>query len=444
MSPYPPQSSVEVLRTSNVRSPENLVPLVDPNLSDQILVVHDSQSIDRVLVLNGFQFPLLERSGSLLSADDLQTTKRGKVADSIVAMDMLKSMEIDDQPAFIPVNHGFPTMSECEKGNDVPPTASYAQIVSRSGTQVVSEPVPSLDDVVVESSDVMVDKTGLFPLDELRVELMPNASASSLKVSKNEVYGPWMLANTRCRQPHKDVGRSKGMASTGAGIGGSRFTVLSDAEGAVSILDVANEKRRQRLASNGGKKPIARKNSGAGLKTCLKVRKVNVATLGATVLNVSASNLVGQLMRHWLPQRCVWLVVVSKDQPQLEKFLRNTWDMTADVESNGIDRALRFLIQLDIDMRAELEELKNMDVRFYRYLFTSCGNIDLSSVVRGQFKQCTSDMRQVLLAPVLDEESTLLPKGVCLEVEKIIRNFLWGHMEGLSGFILSTGRESAP
>ncbi|KAK9043056.1 hypothetical protein V6N11_071407 [Hibiscus sabdariffa] len=321
MSPYPPQSSVEVLRTSNVRSPENLVPLVDPNLSDQILVVHDSQSIDRVLVLNGFQFPLLERSGSLLSADDLQTTKRGKVADSIVAMDMLKSMEIDDQPAFIPVNHGFPTMSECEKGNDVPPTASYAQIVSRSGTQVVSEPVPSLDDVVVESSDVMVDKTGLFPLvsfsekvhdridhnmrrslivrlhvrsigyktflsrirvlwkphgafqDELRVELMPNASASSLKVSKNEVYGPWMLANTRCRQPHKDVGRSKGMASTGAGIGGSRFTVLSDAEGAVSILDVANEKRRQRLASNGGKKPIARKNSGAGLKTCLKVRK---------------------------------------------------------------------------------------------------------------------------------------------------------------------------
>ncbi|KAL4301735.1 hypothetical protein GQ457_10G007510 [Hibiscus cannabinus] len=139
MSPYPPYSSVEVL-------------------------LHDSQSIDRILVLNGFQFPPLERLGSLLSADDLQTAKRGKVADSVVAMDMMKSMEIDDQPACIPVSDGFPAMSECEKGNDVPPTASYARIVCRSGTQVVSEPVPSLDDVVVESSDVMVDKIGLFLL----------------------------------------------------------------------------------------------------------------------------------------------------------------------------------------------------------------------------------------------------------------------------------------
>ncbi|KAK8689869.1 hypothetical protein V6N13_088579 [Hibiscus sabdariffa] len=116
------------------------------------------------------------------------------------------------------------------------------------------------------------------------------------------------------------------MASTGAGLGGSRFVVLSEAEGAsmgpsgdkdgatvsgllqhapaatrmdgsvsespvapvgatdvrrasdgvvlsenvvgthaaVSILDAANEKRRQLLATNGGKQPIARKNSGAG------------------------------------------------------------------------------------------------------------------------------------------------------------------------------------
>ncbi|KAK8676597.1 hypothetical protein V6N13_142171 [Hibiscus sabdariffa] len=131
------------------------------------------------------------------------------------------------------------------------------------------------------------------------------------------------------------MGRSKSMAPTGVGILGSRFSVLSAVEdvglglgnakdgttystsllsdlvvpgrgvsltkvpvvhvGAngvhttpdgvalrenvvgshvvVSILDAANEKRRQRLASNGVKQPLARKSSGVGLSLGLKVRR---------------------------------------------------------------------------------------------------------------------------------------------------------------------------
>ncbi|KAK8669009.1 hypothetical protein V6N13_106451 [Hibiscus sabdariffa] len=85
-------------------------------------------------------------------------------------MDVLKRMGIDDHPVLIPAN---------EKGSDGPPQASYVRIMSGSGIQVVSDLVPSLDDV-----------------------------------------------------PREDVGRSKSMASTNAGIGGSRFSVLSEVEDA--------------------------------------------------------------------------------------------------------------------------------------------------------------------------------------------------------------------
>ncbi|KAK9031688.1 hypothetical protein V6N11_055980 [Hibiscus sabdariffa] len=74
-------------------------------------------------------------------------------------MDLLKGMEIDEHPA----SNGLPMMPRCEKGSDGPPQASYVRVVAGSVRQVVSDPVPSLDDVVVESDDVMVDMTGLFP-----------------------------------------------------------------------------------------------------------------------------------------------------------------------------------------------------------------------------------------------------------------------------------------
>ncbi|KAK9031687.1 hypothetical protein V6N11_055979 [Hibiscus sabdariffa] len=67
--------------------------------------------------------------------------------------------------------------------------------------------------------------------DEPRGESVSVASTSVSKVSEKEVYGPWMHANIHRRQPRKDEGWSKSMVSTGVGVGGSRFVVLSEVEG---------------------------------------------------------------------------------------------------------------------------------------------------------------------------------------------------------------------
>ncbi|KAK8578704.1 hypothetical protein V6N12_069048 [Hibiscus sabdariffa] len=69
-------------------------------------------------------------------------------------MDVSKGMEIDDHPSFLP---------KSDKGSDGPPQTSYARVVSGSGRQVVNDPVPSLDDVVVEAGNVLVDTTSTFP-----------------------------------------------------------------------------------------------------------------------------------------------------------------------------------------------------------------------------------------------------------------------------------------
>ncbi|KAK8608968.1 hypothetical protein V6N13_025277 [Hibiscus sabdariffa] len=165
MFPYPPPSSDELLRSSNIRSPDSMAPPAVPSV--------------RVLV------------------DDQQAVKRGKTLATVDTIDTSKGMEIH--------NH---------------PQASYAGIVSESGRQVASNTVPSLDDVIVESGDVIVDKTGLFPsgsvVDGHREELLSDATVAVPSTSEEEVYGPWMHANTRHWQPRKDVGRSKGMASRDA------------------------------------------------------------------------------------------------------------------------------------------------------------------------------------------------------------------------------------
>ncbi|KAK8568541.1 hypothetical protein V6N12_007089 [Hibiscus sabdariffa] len=150
-------------------------------------------------------------------------------------MDVLKRMGIDDHPVLIPAN---------EKGSDGPPQASYVRIMSGSGIQVVSDLVPSLDDVVMESDDVMGDTTGLFPLvsfsekvheridhnmhRSLIVHLLGRSIGYKTLVGRIRVL--WQAQGAF--QPREDVGRSKSMASTNAGIGGSRFSVLSEVEDA--------------------------------------------------------------------------------------------------------------------------------------------------------------------------------------------------------------------
>ncbi|KAK8625787.1 hypothetical protein V6N13_056947 [Hibiscus sabdariffa] len=213
MFPYPLHSLDEVSRTPNIRLLENIDSLVDPYLSDLVFTVNDSQLNVKVSILDGVQFSPIEGSGLPLPDNDLQAAKWGKAAKLTGATDMLKGMEIDDQPELIPISDDFTIMSECEKGSDVPLTASYARIMSRACKQVVSNPVLSMDDVVVESGDVTMDMT-----DGPHTKLISDITASVLKVSENRIYGPWMLTNTRCRQPCKDVGRPKGMVSTGAGL----------------------------------------------------------------------------------------------------------------------------------------------------------------------------------------------------------------------------------
>ncbi|KAK8975648.1 hypothetical protein V6N11_005024 [Hibiscus sabdariffa] len=124
MFPYPPPSSDELLRSSNIRSPDSMAPPAVPSV--------------RVL-------------GSPRPVDDQQAVKRGKTLATVDTIDTSKGMEIH--------NH---------------PQASYAGIVSESGRQVASNTVPSLDDVIVESGDVIVDKTGLFPSGAFQVVDLAN------------------------------------------------------------------------------------------------------------------------------------------------------------------------------------------------------------------------------------------------------------------------------
>ncbi|KAK8689870.1 hypothetical protein V6N13_088580 [Hibiscus sabdariffa] len=115
------------------------------------------------------QAPIL--NPNLVALTKPSTAKRGKLVDSAAATDMLKGMEIDDQPVVIFVSDGFTVLPECEKGNDVPPTVSYAWVVFGSGLNT----------------------------DGLRAELLTDASASVSKVFEDEIYGPWMLVKTRRR-----------------------------------------------------------------------------------------------------------------------------------------------------------------------------------------------------------------------------------------------------
>ncbi|KAK8608966.1 hypothetical protein V6N13_025275 [Hibiscus sabdariffa] len=151
-----------------------------------------------------------------------------------------------------------------------------------------------------------------------------------------------------------------------------------------------------------------------------------------------------------------------------EHISRKKCELVAHIR--GIDRVLRrnhsdFLVQVDIDLLAELEEVlrheeslwlqksqvywaslgdrntlyfhkcamqrrrtnyitslkasddswcsdqhqrKNMVVGFYQELFTSCGSTDLSFTMRGQFHQCNVDMCRSFMALVLDEEGISL------------------------------------
>ncbi|KAK8676596.1 hypothetical protein V6N13_142170 [Hibiscus sabdariffa] len=138
-------SSTKALRTSNVRPPDNLAPPVDPPLSDQV----------RRLPLMICRRLSEERSGSRLLRWMCQRAWRLMIT-----------------------HHFFPIVKRGLMA------LRKRLMQSRLGRQVVSDPVPSLDDMSTAES---------------RGEHVSDVSASVLKVSENEVYEPWMIPNTRRR-----------------------------------------------------------------------------------------------------------------------------------------------------------------------------------------------------------------------------------------------------
>ncbi|KAK8528261.1 hypothetical protein V6N12_074794 [Hibiscus sabdariffa] len=498
MFPYPLHSLDEVSRTPNIRLLENIDSLVDPYLSDLVFTVNDSQLNVKVSILDGVQFSPIEGSGLPLPDNDLQAAKWGKAAKLTGATDMLKGMEIDDQPELIPISDDFTIMSECEKGSDVPLTASYARIMSRACKQVVSNPVLSMDDVVVESGDVTMDMTGGLSSES---PMIPVATAGDCGASDGVVMRE-VNANI---QESVQVISSRGAQLHKLFLMRKPITWKSSGSGLKSGLKVGmgkeNKTPARPILTNWlptGSDHVGAASMGA-CATAGDFVQVNVAALDARTMNASASDLGrvcnealvtttlvttvsnagGSQMYHphlvMLLEPCIsgvsadrvlgclgfsnsfwvetsglsggiWLIwndgidvdiiegwascfpasLVShldwvgsdhclllfyyprqngdregrpfhfiatwQDHPQFEDFLRNTWDMTVDVESNvslfaeearhwndtmfkiigpkkrellarirGMGRALsknhsNFLVQLDIDLRAELDE----------------------------------------------------------------------------------------
>ncbi|KAK8570951.1 hypothetical protein V6N13_094048 [Hibiscus sabdariffa] len=108
------------------------------------------------------------------------------------------------------------------------PKISYARVVAGANTPMVVEPSPSLDDVIVNSDDVKVDRSSEASCsDSVQASVHREGHPEVIRVEK-EVYGPWMLAPSRFRQSRKDNNLSKGTSSIPGSSGGSRFAMLGN------------------------------------------------------------------------------------------------------------------------------------------------------------------------------------------------------------------------
>ncbi|KAK8534698.1 hypothetical protein V6N12_057342 [Hibiscus sabdariffa] len=128
MFSFPPPSLTANDNGSNM--PDNLAPPAD-------LAFTTTLSVVRVPIVTAALTYPLERPAKTMKVDDQGVESSadgvalGKVAATAVGLDASK--------------------------------ISYACIVSKDGTQVAVDTIPSLDDVVVADSDVRVDKSGTFP-----------------------------------------------------------------------------------------------------------------------------------------------------------------------------------------------------------------------------------------------------------------------------------------
>ncbi|KAK9033918.1 hypothetical protein V6N11_050098 [Hibiscus sabdariffa] len=105
----------------------------------------------------------LERPASRVAVIDQQVAKRGKASSLVPNMDDFRSMDVDDQALDSNAGLHLAAWVDLMDHGLGSPKVSYAQVVAGTNTQMVVEPSPCLDDVIVNSNDVKVDKSGPFP-----------------------------------------------------------------------------------------------------------------------------------------------------------------------------------------------------------------------------------------------------------------------------------------
>ncbi|KAK8496627.1 hypothetical protein V6N12_020074 [Hibiscus sabdariffa] len=315
MFSFHPHSSVTYNNGSNLS--ENLAPPVD----------HASRTPPtdgRVSIVTIASVHPLEQPGSPILEFDQQSPKRGKTSNHIFLLNDSKTMEVDDQRVELSTDGVAVEMVVATAVDLDAPKISYASIVIRDGNQVAIDPISSLDDVVATAGDVKVDKSGSFPFVEFSETANQNKESSGVDQSSTidnsgvnaplgqhdvDVYGLWMLAQTRRRRTCKAINRPKGITSPADHFGGSRFSILKEVNGegmttevvkrdtnveretqvprvdthvvynvvgnhsAISILDASKEKCRQNFAISSGKHNTSRKFVCEGLKAGLKLRQ---------------------------------------------------------------------------------------------------------------------------------------------------------------------------
>ncbi|KAK8562088.1 hypothetical protein V6N12_049139 [Hibiscus sabdariffa] len=186
MFSFPPHSSVTYSNGTNL--PKNLASPADPSL-------RTPPADRRVSVVIFASVHPLEWLGSPILEFDQQSSKWGKTSDPVFVLNDLKTMEVDDHRNLVAVDS-----------------------------------ILSLDGMVVTIDDVKVEKSGSFPSVEFseRIILGLNAPLGQRDV---DVYGPWMLAQTRRRQMRKEINHPKGITSPVDHSSGSWFSILEEVNG---------------------------------------------------------------------------------------------------------------------------------------------------------------------------------------------------------------------
>ncbi|KAK8561874.1 hypothetical protein V6N12_048930 [Hibiscus sabdariffa] len=174
------------------------------------------------LVINLGIPPILERQASPLDVGEQQIAKKSKNNGS--------SLEHN-----IPVGDAIGMEIDVDTGTqqqhllNAPSKETYASMAARgrsgSGEHAAGRDSES-DEVVVHDEDCIVDESGAFLTIPPQEEVVQPAIQNSQVGDKKNLYGPWMIANSRRRRAAKANTRGEVHGLDKGYTGGSRFTNL--------------------------------------------------------------------------------------------------------------------------------------------------------------------------------------------------------------------------